>query len=671
MMGARPARAPWVLLVAPVAAFAWGMLLAKANGPYHFGDNLDPAYPYLLNSLNLLTLHTPGHSDHPGTTLQLLGAIVVVCRWLATAVFGGWHPLQEAVLSHPEDYLHSINLVLNLLIAGTLWFAAQQLHHVSNSVSAALVLQATFFCFLQTFLAHSLVWPESLLIATAFALIVPIIRMALSNPDGQEASRYATTAGLIFGFGLVTKVTFFPWASVILLFPGTARKARFLAASVAACVVLLIPIWPRLPQMAKWMQSLAMHSGQYGGGSVGLPSGATLLANLRGQLRGEPILFLFLLVYAGLLFLLLFRPNLWVEAANLKPMLWTGCITIAIQTAMSAKHPAPHYIVPALLAPCVVNGVITATILRAASQRWRNAIHLVLVAIFAGILYYNAPRVSAAIRSAERYRDEAQALAKTPEALRGCRFVGMYRSSLPTYALSFGNEFANFRQGPVLQQLYPDSVNYNIFAHKFYSITGEQQGSSIRHLVAEGNCVIMQGTPLTRDEISLLKGLSLQEVALSAKEASYRVSLGPDVGEPLLKEVTLPPTAIVIEAERFASGTVVADTSFYGLGIGVITSPKFPAYVEYGVSVPADGRYAVLVRYASADFRPMRMFVSNSLVTSSACSEPTGGYAPQDQQWQKAGVFPFARGSNTLRLDRNGPFPHIDKIALVPVNTEN
>src|SRR5262245_45496798 len=96
-------RVVWTLALVPIAGLIVSILLVSSHGPYYYGANFDPDYCYLLNSLNLLTFHEPAHIDHPGTTVQILGAIIMLPKWLGGVLLGGWQPLPESVLSHPED----------------------------------------------------------------------------------------------------------------------------------------------------------------------------------------------------------------------------------------------------------------------------------------------------------------------------------------------------------------------------------------------------------------------------------------------------------------------------------------------------------------------------------------------------------------------------------------
>src|SRR5579863_8286761 len=162
----RISSAKLTLAAIPVVLFAASLICTHARGPFYLRNNFDPEYIYLLNSLSVLNLHAPAHTDHPGTTLQLLGAVILWVQWLGRSLFLHGQPLNESVLSHPEEYLRGINLVLNGLIGGALYWSAWVVYRLSNSLAAAMLLQATVLIYLQTFLAITGVSPEPLLVAT-------------------------------------------------------------------------------------------------------------------------------------------------------------------------------------------------------------------------------------------------------------------------------------------------------------------------------------------------------------------------------------------------------------------------------------------------------------------------------------------------------------------------
>src|SRR5262245_51688104 len=69
-----------VLAVPPVLFALTVLALKEARGPFWYGKNSDPDYAYLFNSLVVAQVRSPGHIDHPGTTLQVFGALVLRAR---------------------------------------------------------------------------------------------------------------------------------------------------------------------------------------------------------------------------------------------------------------------------------------------------------------------------------------------------------------------------------------------------------------------------------------------------------------------------------------------------------------------------------------------------------------------------------------------------------------
>ncbi len=579
-------RAHNFLLVVPVLIALLGIFLSSERGPYYLADNFDPEYNYLLNSLNLLTFHIPAHNDHPGTTLQLIGAVTILLKWMVDITIGSWRPLREAILTNPETYLHVINLVLNGLIAGAVFAAGRQFYRCSHSLVAALLLQANGLFFLQTIQAQTRVSPEPLLLATGLFLLVPLAPVIFSDDTADKRkTSYAIAAGGLVGFGLVTKVTFLPWVAVVLLFKGRLQKLRFFSAVIASATVFLIPIFPRLPIVATWLTSLFLHNGMYGNGPVGLPNAGVLGENLLGLVHDEPLLFLCFLLYGVVLLLHPCAP--FVRKHNLSSLLWTALIAITVQTLMTIKHPAARYILPALVVPALVNAALSAEISHTVIRQ-RRRISLVLTgsAIVLGCFLFNLRRIGSWITEMQRYRDEVSELTRVARQMDGCRVIGMYSSSVPTFALNFGNAYANFVHGKMLQELYPDALAFSNSTHNFYSFTLEPKGAMVRRMVASGQCIVVQGTSLGPEVRHSLSGLTFDQIALLGKEALYKVSISlNEAFRPLVSEVEFPRGSVIREAEDFEAGSVERDTTFWGAGIGVIVSPRIPAYAEYHVNL--------------------------------------------------------------------------------------
>ncbi len=124
----------------------------------------------------------------------------------------------------------------------------------------------------------------------------------------------------------------------------------------------------------------------------------------------------------------------------------------------------------------------------------------------------------------------------------------------------------------------------------------------------------------------------------------------------------------VVEAEQFSGGNVLIDTTGYGAGIGVILNRgELPNVVEYDVHVDIDDSYQLELRFAAAESRPVQVFVDGQLVNALAAVDVTGSWNPDTQRWSVVCVLPLSAGPHTIRLTREGPFPHFDKLALIPL----
>jgi hypothetical protein len=551
------------------------------------------------------------------------------------------------------------------MVGAAMYWAAVRVYHATSSIWAALIFELSALPFMQTLIALTRVSPEPLLVATGLAMAAPLAPVLMGTSE-RETSRSAIVAGSIFGFGMVTKITFLPWLAVVFLYSKRRDKIRFALAGAASTALLLVPIYPRFPIMIQWFIALLLHTERYGKGAVGVPSTGTLLRNVAAQARDEPFLFFLLGIYGCLLFAALLRSD---GLAPLRRVLWVACAAIGLEVFMVAKHPAPQYIVPVLVLPALVNSMLFAHSIRSIEQESvRRALAIGVTLVTAGGVFLAANQLRVWVAGSEAYVEQVGGLGEKGRALRGCQFIGMYRSSLPEYALAFGDDFAAGGQRQAVHELHPDLVAFNVFSGQFVSSKSEDRLAFVREKLRNGGCLILQGTRLDPSSRAAMSNITLAEVGSGAGEVLYRLRLDANAPEPLMASPAFPEGTIVHEAEDLFGGNVVVDRDHWGVGIGVITTPKSSGYAEYRIRVPIGASYDVYIRYASEVGRPLVLSVNGKTITDKACAEPTGGYEPKDQLWQKVGTVQFAAGENSVRLERTGPFPHVDKLAFAPVS---
>jgi hypothetical protein len=70
------------------------------------------------------------------------------------------------------------------------------------------------------------------------------------------------------------------------------------------------------------------------------------------------------------------------------------------------------------------------------------------------------------------------------------------------------------------------------------------------------------------------------------------------------------------------------------------------------------------LRYAAAAARPTEIQLDGKILKADAASQITGSWTPDGQKWFVEAAVPITAGKHVLRLENDGPFPHIDKIVL-------
>lgn len=506
------------MMIAPVLLFCLPLALRSYYGPYFLGYNSDPDYAYLLNSLNILNATPPGHTDHPGTTVQLLGAAGLLITWLGHLMTGGHLSMNEFVLRHPEESLGTINFVINVLVFSAVIFSSLSIYRTVQKIGPVLVFQLSLLVPLQIKLSLFRVNPEPLLVVTVLVLSGLLVRYQKSGSDARSWFKIPILAGMIMGFGTATKITFLPLMLLIALFPTNKERLLAVCGCVTSFLLFTLPIITKFPKMFSWFGSLATHKDNYGKGDVGLPAIAELMDNLLGLMQKEPFLFIFLACYV--LYLVVKKYARQGVNNGDKKLLVLGAGVIIIQIIMTVKHPGVHYMLPAITLTALLNAVLVTT-LKQNPRVFRTGLGngLFYAVIFAGIVHGSYSTKSWAIESADYFKNETEQSNRI-NAVSGCSVISYYRASSIEYALSFGNEYSGFRYGKELSTMYPDALFYNIWSRMFHNYQIAVNPGVISNLLMRDRCVLMVGAPL--DE-GMRYNLLLTPIVESSRSAAYKL----------------------------------------------------------------------------------------------------------------------------------------------------
>jgi hypothetical protein len=369
-----------ILATLPLALLLIGVVLIASMYPLHINSNAgfgpDPAYQYLFAGVDILQGQSPVHTDHPGTPLQTLIAGIIATTWFVLHSIGATSAgVFDSVLLTPEVFLCVTSIFLLTLTCLASFYLGRAIYKVTQSLSMALACQVSPL--LYPIVIPNVVFPtpEALLISVSLTLLAVLVPLTINPTNQNEPFRKSTAcwAGLLCGLGLATKLTFVPMLGLLLLF----KRPRLIAFAcfwvVAAWLIGVLPIIPRLTGMFGWFYSLLTHSGIHGAG------GATVFDLGQVKMAIGWLIDQFSVFYLSLLALFSFfvlsilskisqllgpvlgklmqQPQALrlrlvnrVSGADLSTVSILLLVLI-IQTLMVAKHLGPTYMIPALPIP--------------------------------------------------------------------------------------------------------------------------------------------------------------------------------------------------------------------------------------------------------------------------------------------------------------------------------
>ncbi|HEY3322226.1 MAG TPA: hypothetical protein VGP72_17315 [Planctomycetota bacterium] len=478
-------------LAVPVLAVALASWLTTARGPFFLGSNSEPSYIYLLNGLGILEGHSPNHTDHPGTPLQAVIAVIVA----ATYALSGTGGMVRSVLTEPERYLNVIQFVFGAGCIAALFATGVAVYRSTRSLVCVAFMQLAPFFSVQAALAFLWVKPESWLLCLGLAQSCMLLHLAL-NPKSLDSDKTARWLGVLTGVGLAVKATFLPMVFIPLIVLKSWRL-RLLSAKWAAVALLisLLPILPRARQVARWFVLLTIRKGTYGTGEYGLVESSSLLPALKTLVALEPVFFGLLAVTWLIWLVLRSRTSLHADPrfGGAMRIMLAICVAATTQILFTLKRPQAHYMFPAMMlvgAQALIAGRLFTRALQentthpARLLAWRVAVPVLLITL-CGLLW-GGSETARWQRELTVQRDSSLPLAQkiAPACAEGS-VVCCFRCSLPVYALNLGNDFCGKFFSPQLAEVYPREVFYNVWTKTFHTFGAVLTEQDIVKLAAE------------------------------------------------------------------------------------------------------------------------------------------------------------------------------------------
>jgi hypothetical protein len=462
----------------------------------NFGDpasfytiRYDPEYPYFLNSLAVFKGRSYEYMDHPGTSIEIIGSVLLVLTY-----FIAQHPSLTFVQYHiqnPQVFLILARTVLT--VASIVGLVLLSFHAVKRKrpldMLVSLAVAASFFTLHPPFSFTSAVfWAHN---SFAFPLGTLLLLAMLVRLRTNARLRWWETT--LFGFGAGLLCTFQLWfatwvigVGAVLVLYAFLRRDGWLRTFVASPMLIGVGaatgfVTGTLPSIHKylwfayWVKSLLFHTGRYGNGPAGFTTTALLADNLQGLFRQAPIILLAVLVVVVLVAVVLL--SRWKSLRD-NPAITSVIVGLTLQLAalvfIVSKHPGRHY----LLGAAAIMPVLLAAIYslaRPESRRSRKLTAalsaLVLLGYFGSLMasiwdyQWRINNINTAEAKLKELKEEqAQLLGKHEQNLL---IHWGYGTGSQCYALHFGNKWAGW--------IFRDEINEICANEKVYSVWGSDK----------------------------------------------------------------------------------------------------------------------------------------------------------------------------------------------------
>jgi hypothetical protein len=516
-------RTALALAVVPVAIAATHAWTARSVTPLWMGGSTDPTYPYVLNALLVAEGRPPALATHPGTPLQVLGAVVLR---VSHGLSGSPLSLRDHLLTDPERFVAAIRAVLLCLFALAEILQGWAAYRLTRSLACAMAVQAAplaSFLGSRTMLA---VMCEPLLVVLGLVLSAWTM-LVLGRESAATTTRDAVVTGMLTGVGIATKVLFAPVALLpLFVLRGGRQRIVFAACAALTFALGIAPLGSRVGAAAAWMASSLIHTGLDTGGYGKGPGGFVDLQLLGDVfvhfLSGEIVLYA--LSAVALVVAIAMRPAL----PEARPVRRAVLIAVGIQLLVlvqSAKSMGPHHLMSALS----LAGLVIALTHRLASVSLTSRSRLPAIGsavVFAFLVGRHAYLVRSYLSYRAPVRPGALAAATMAGRFGMDRVLQGYCVSTVASNLAMAHDWTWRAFTADLERLYPDALFFDWAGlHRF------GRPVTVRELetrLVDGDSLVLWDTVLYQHEtFGLFRGLRTTELGRWGRDRLVRGSLAP------------------------------------------------------------------------------------------------------------------------------------------------
>lgn len=466
----KPVKYYLILVILPVVFLILSLSFRNSIGEFYLANNYDPSYVYLINALNLSQGSDIGHFDHPGTTVQETGAVIISI----TSLFSGIDKVND-VMNKPEYYLALINFIYVIMNCIALFILGIMTFKRTNNIWTAVILQLSPFFSVIMFVRNIRMSPEPLLLFIILVLIIVLVKFITETEmNNSKNFKYVIAFALICGFGLVTKISFFPVLIIpFILINRFPFKALFLGLTFISFLIFVFPAisLEHNQKFINWIKKIILHSGKYGSGERNIIDSSGFINNFFTIVSQEPVFILsYLLIAVSSVHLTYCKIRQKFSFNTNQKLLMGIFLTISLQIIIVFKHFELHYLLPAYI--LAVSGLLISYYVSKDLLKQKFNVKFVYLAVVIILLSaIQAIKIPKKLSDMVYKRDASRTSEKyLQDHYKNSVIISSYGVSYKPYAMHMGSWFGASNKEKyisMVRELYPDNFYFDRWSKIF------------------------------------------------------------------------------------------------------------------------------------------------------------------------------------------------------------
>lgn len=476
-----------LLLILPVLLFISAGLLKYAQGPYYL-NFYDPSYVYLINGLNLAQLEGfgVGHFDHPGTTVQVISAIVVKFYY---ALSSSATDIVSDVFSRPEVYLIKINIFLNFINCLFLFLFGYFIYSLSKNIFLTFFLMLSPFASTELFYGMIIVTPDNLLISSSL-MTLGIIFYCLYKKEQTYSVTEVIVFALIVAFGLATKLNFIPMIFIpMIILNGYKNKFLYLIFILIFFIIFILPGIYNIEYFLNWVEGLILKEGKHGKGGANIIDPGSFSKNLVNIFKTDIVFAVsYFTVLSTFLYLLYTKYILKKDLSLVMSAILTRILT-AILTAMTlqiiivSKHYAQYYMIPSFMLSLTGLYICCLVFLELYPDKFKNNAKTIYAGVMSALIIWFSYQIISSYFEGRKQSEDAMSMVeyiekKYPDNI----IIPSFGSANIEAPLAFASQYAGSRREvykEILEKKLRSDIYFNQWVNEFYYLSDSQNSAGI------------------------------------------------------------------------------------------------------------------------------------------------------------------------------------------------